>query len=75
MRDILPLPSTARHLKGNRNYYRIAQIRSLTERISEDEVILKWGQDIFGITPVNAAQVRYIVHHSWKEFDLERPEQ
>ncbi|MFH1157472.1 MAG: hypothetical protein V1721_01085, partial [Pseudomonadota bacterium] len=72
MREVLPPPDKHPKLKGNKNFFRISQLRSLIEGKTEDEIILAWGREHLSPDIENVEQVRFCVKSAWKSFGVER---
>jgi hypothetical protein len=61
LREILPMPETNnKRLRGNKNYYCIATIRSWLEGKTEDQVLQEWLAEQWKITGITSGQAEFL---------------
>lgn len=73
VRGILPAPVTDKKLVGNKNYFRISEIRAWLENKPESDIHGEWVQNHIPYDLESLAQAEYVVSKLYRSLNVEKP--
>lgn len=73
VRGILPAPVTDKKLVGNKNFFRISEIRAWLENRPESDIHWEWIKSNIPYDIESLAQVEYVVNQTYRFLNVEKP--
>lgn len=73
VRGILPAPVTDKKLVGNKNYFRISEIKTWLENRPEEQIHWEWIKSHIPYDIESLAQAEYTVLQAYRFLNVEKP--